>query len=91
MEITQHAWVRSDETIVTGVTAGDTVTSFHGEEWTFVAVSRPAQGSSTGRVRVRRDCPDCDHYWHTGDVEYAEFFPGVFDLYLGDQYGMEAV
>lgn len=82
---------------------GDVVTSFRGEDWSFGSVSRPAYGNSTGRVSVYRDCPDsydrspsqgggreCVHMWHPGGVDVQEYFPSVFDLYLGTESGEEA-
>lgn len=82
---------------------GDVVTDFRGSDWFFAGVSREAQGNSTGRVMVRRTCPDaydrspslgggkeCTHMWHPGGVETQEYFPSVFDLYLGDENGVKA-
>lgn len=86
----------------THVINGEPVISFRGETWTFVRVSRPAVGNSSGRILVRRPCPDaydrspsqgggreCVHMWHPGGVETGEYFPHVFDLYLGDESGRE--
>lgn len=72
--------------------AGDTLHGSRGETWSFDRVSRPAYGNSTGRVQVSRPCTNHDdtpgHFWCSG-VETREFFPSVFNLYLGDANGVE--
>jgi len=82
------------------VTVGEEIVSFRGEHWTYAGVGRPAGGNSTGRVAVMRDCSDaydnghggreCVHMWHRDGVERTEYFPSVFDLFLGDVNGVEA-
>lgn len=75
---------------------GDVVTSFRGEDYTFEGVTRPAYGNSSGRVVVSRPCPEaydtdggrtCPHMWHRDGIERREYFPAVFDLYLGTLTG----
>jgi hypothetical protein len=65
-----------------------------GETWTFESVSRQAYGNSTGRVLVSAACGDgltpCAHAWHIDGIERREFFPHVFNLYLGLENGEEA-
>ena len=98
--MTQYAWTKPENGMArVRLQDGDSLTSFRGEQWFFVRVSRPAQGNSTGRVTVKRDCPnayrtmcgarECVHMWHHGGVETTEYFPSVFGLYLGDAEGNE--
>lgn len=73
--------------------AGDLLHGSRGDTWTFDRVSRPAYGNSTGRVQVSAACGDgitpCTHRWHPDGIETREFFPSVFNLYLGDAEGNE--
>lgn len=98
----QYAYRRpeDDKSEILALVPGDQVTSFRGEHWTFEGVARPAYGNSSGRVAVSRLCPDsyenghggreCVHMWHRDGIDREEFFPSVFDLYLGDRAGNEA-
>jgi len=92
---TQYAYTRAGNIRVSpGTLLGEP-----GEQWVFKSVSRKAYGSSSGRVLVERFCPDghavglgweCSHSWHENGIETREFFPSVFDLYLGTEDGTEA-
>lgn len=88
---TQYAYRRDTNE---RVEPGTLVESFRGETWTFDGVSRLANGNSTGRVAVSAACGDgitpCAHMWHRDGIERAEYYPSVFDLYLGDAKGVEA-
>lgn len=93
MAETQYAFDRDNPS--RPIEAGDILTSGGGEQWAFECVSRPAAGHSTGRVTLYRQCPDarhgeCPHFWHRNGVEEREFFPSVFDLFLGLADGTEA-
>lgn len=74
------------------VEPGTLVNSFRGETWTFERVSRKAYGNSTGRILVSAACDDvvCRHSWHKDGIVEREFYPSVFDLYLGTADGTEA-
>lgn len=66
---------------------GSKVSDFHGEEWTFDRISRPAAGNSSGRVQLSRPCShtENDHettiYWCNG-TEVREFFPSVIEAQI---------
>lgn len=85
-----------DRTSGNQVFPGQTIQSSRDETWTFERVSRKAYGNSTGRVLVSAACEgeqgygDCEHSWHKNGIETREFFPSVFDLYLGLADGTEA-
>lgn len=99
----QYAWTHLEgEQAVShrALQRGDTIYSFRGEAFTFEGVTRPAYGNSSGRVAASRPCPEshetatggreCTHCWHRNGIEWDEFFPSVFGLYLGDEKGEEA-
>lgn len=96
----QYAWRVNPLPGQDHVINGETVISFRGESFTFEGVSRGAYGNSSGRVAVSRLCADaydnghgghdCVHMWHREGIERDDFFPSVFDLYLGDENGVEA-
>lgn len=75
--------------IVRTVSAGEEVTDFRGEKWTFDRVSRLPGGNSQGKVLASRPCGHTaqDHgpkgrvYWCTGQ-ERRELYPSVFDLVI---------
>jgi hypothetical protein len=94
---TQYAYTREIPGHQTGgirVQEGDLLHDSRGETWTFESVSRQAYGNSTGRVLVSAACGDgltpCAHAWHINGIERREFFPHVFNLYLGLENGEEA-
>ncbi|MGW0333515.1 hypothetical protein ACWD0J_16860 [Streptomyces sp. NPDC003011] len=66
---------------------GNTVKDFHGKQWTFDRISRPAAGNSTGRVQLSRPCghSESDHetsfHWCRG-TEVREFFPSVIEAQI---------
>lgn len=95
----QYAWRVNPLPGQDHVISGETLISFRGETWVFKGVSRKAYGNSTGRVLVERFCPgghavgfgwECSHFWHENGIETREFFPSVFELYLGTEDGTEA-
>ncbi len=97
----QYAWTDPTDGMANVMLhRGDKVVSFRGEEYAFEGVARPAQGNSTGRVAVSRECPDaydngrggidCPHMWHVAAIERDDYFPSVFSLYLGDENGVKA-
>lgn len=90
--MTQYAFriPEDDKSELFPLVKGDLVESFRGETWTFEGVSREARGNSSGRVLVSAACEDCTHPWHRDGIERREFFPSVFDLYLGNEKGEKA-
>lgn len=89
----QYAWRKSSLPGQDHVIEGEPVISFRGDTYTYIGVSRKAYGNSTGRVLVTRPCSHDDHTspglsWCKGE-DRREFFPSVFDLYLGDAEGNE--
>lgn len=91
----QYAWTRPTTAPGTPIPLieGDVLHDGRGGIWFFDRISRPAYGHSTGRVQVHRACQNHTsgpgHFWCNG-TETREFFPSVFDLYLGDCDGVEA-
>lgn len=92
--MTQYAFriPEDDKSELFPLVKGDLVESSKGKTWTFESVSREAHGNSSGRVLVSAACDDseggyCHHLWHRDGIEQREFFPSVFDLYLGDEKG----
>jgi hypothetical protein len=95
--MTQYAFRRpeDDKSELFPLVKGDLVHDHRGDTWTFEAVSREAYGNSSGRVLVSAACEDsnggyCHHLWHKDGMETREFFPHVFDLYLGYANGDQA-
>ncbi|MFD7552953.1 hypothetical protein ACFV9E_00185 [Streptomyces sp. NPDC059835] len=72
-----------DETTGNEIKPDDTVTTFDGEEYKLVMISRPAEGNSTGRVLITRPCghseEDHDELWWCRGEDKREFFPSVIN------------
>ena len=97
----QYAWTRPENGMAAvRLQRGDSLTSSWGEQWFFEGVSQPARGNSSGRVAVSKECSDaydngyggreCVHMWHRNGIERMDYYPSVFELYLGDAEGNEA-
>jgi hypothetical protein len=56
----------------TPVNPGDVVTSFRGDDWTFIVVERPPVPGKSARVTVARDADD--------PFSRRSFYAEVFDL-----------
>jgi len=55
------------------VKVGETITSFRGEKYTVVSMTKPLHACSTGRIVVKNEHREC------------EFFPSVFDCIWSQQ------
>ncbi|WP_158721129.1 hypothetical protein [Streptomyces sp. NRRL S-241] len=72
-----------DESTGDEIKPGDAVSTSRDEKYTFVMISRPAEGNSTGRVLITRPCEhsEADHkelWWCRGE-DKREFFPSVIN------------